>query len=97
VGPGHRAAFFTVSELLLSPVGLSLSPKLAPELFRTQMVALFILSVALGTAVSGLLSGYYDPKNEVPYFLWLGVAATAVGAVLLVIVKPVRRLMHGVH
>jgi hypothetical protein len=33
----------------------------------------------------------------VPYFLWLGVAATAVGAVLLVIVKPVRRLMHGVH
>ena len=61
------------------------------------MVALFFLSVALGTAMSGLLSGYYHPKNEVPYFLWLGVAAIAVGAVLLVIVKPVRRLMHGVH
>jgi proton-dependent oligopeptide transporter, POT family len=89
--------FFTVSELLLSPVGLSLSTKLAPELFRTQMVALFFLSVALGTAMSGLLSGYYDPKNEVPYFLWLGVAAIAVGAVLLVFVRPVRRLMHGVH
>jgi POT family proton-dependent oligopeptide transporter len=89
--------FFTISELLLSPVGLSLSTKLAPELFRTQMVALFFLSIALGTALSGLLTKYYDPHDEVPYFLWLGIAAIAVGAVLLAIVRPVRRLMHGVH
>ena len=44
---------FTIAELLLSPVGLSLSTKLAPRAFRTQMVALFFLSVALGTALSG--------------------------------------------
>jgi POT family proton-dependent oligopeptide transporter len=28
---------------------------------------------------------------------WLGVAAIVVGGVLLAIVKPVRRLMNGVH
>jgi POT family proton-dependent oligopeptide transporter len=61
------------------------------------MVALFFLSIALGTALSGLLSKYYDPHHEVPYFLWLGVAAIAVGLVLLAVVRPVRRLMHGVH
>ena len=33
---------FTVAELLLSPVGLSLATRLAPEAFRTQMVALFL-------------------------------------------------------
>jgi hypothetical protein len=33
----------------------------------------------------------------VPYFLWLGVAAIVVGLLLLAIVKPVRRLMHGVR
>ncbi len=38
---------FTFAELLLSPVGLSLSTKLAPAAFHTQMVALFFLSVAL--------------------------------------------------
>ena len=48
---------FTVAELLLSPVGLSLTTKLAPEAFHTQMVALFFLSVALGTALSGTLAG----------------------------------------
>ena len=89
--------FFTISELLLSPVGLSLSTKLAPAKFHTQMVALFFLSVALGTAMSGLLSGYYDEQHEVPYFLVLGVAAIVVGGVLLAIVKPVTRLMNGVH
>ncbi len=39
---------FTIAELLLSPVGLSLSTKLAPAAYQTQMVALFFLSVALG-------------------------------------------------
>jgi POT family proton-dependent oligopeptide transporter len=88
---------FTFSELLLSPVGLSLSTKLAPEKFNTQMVALFFLSIALGTALSGLLAKYYSAAHEVPYFLWLGVVAIVVGAVLLAFVKPIRKLMHGVH
>jgi POT family proton-dependent oligopeptide transporter len=89
--------FFTISELLLSPVGLSLSTKLAPAKFRTQMVALFFLSIALGTALSGLFSGYYDPKNEVPYFTVLGVAAIAVGLVLAALTKPLKKLMSGVR
>ena len=89
--------FFTISELLLSPVGLSLSTKLAPAKFRTQMVALFFLSVALGTAMSGLLTGYYDPKDEVPYFTVLGVAAIVVGLVLAALTKPLQKLMSGVR
>jgi proton-dependent oligopeptide transporter, POT family len=60
------------------------------------MVALFFLSVALGTAISGWLVRFYDPKNEVPYFSILGLIAIAVGAGLLLSVKPVLRLMKGV-
>ncbi len=52
---------FTVAELLLSPVGLSVTTKLAPEAFQTQMVALFFLSVSLGTAISGQLATLYNP------------------------------------
>jgi POT family proton-dependent oligopeptide transporter len=88
---------FTVAELLLSPVGLSVATKLAPEKFQTQMVALFFLSVALGTSVSGLLATYYDPRNEVPYFTVLGLVAVAVGLVLLAFARPLLRLMRGVR
>ncbi|MDG3010348.1 peptide MFS transporter [Rhodococcus sp. D2-41] len=90
-------AVFAVSELLLSPVGLSLATKLAPKAFHTQMVALFFLSVALGTALSGSLAGYYDENNEFPYFLWLGVVAVAIGVVLTLIARPIRTLMGGVR
>ena len=88
---------FTVSELLLSPVGLSASTKLAPERFRTQMVALFFLSIAIGTAASGQLAALYDPSNEVPYFGVIGAIAIAIGAVLVVFARQELRLMRGVR
>ncbi|WP_067202018.1 peptide MFS transporter [Microbacterium sp. XT11] len=87
---------FTIAELLISPVGLSVTTKLAPAAFHTQMVALFFLSVALGTAISGWLTRFYDPANEVPYFSVLGGIAVVVGLGLLASARPVLRLMKGV-
>ncbi|MGX1933954.1 peptide MFS transporter [Microbacterium resistens] len=88
---------FTIAELLLSPIGLSAATKLAPAAFHTQMVALFFLSVALGTAISGWLVQFYDPTNEVPYFSILGGIAIVVGLGLWISAKPVLALMKGVR
>jgi proton-dependent oligopeptide transporter, POT family len=88
---------FTIAELLISPVGLSLSTKLAPAKFHTQMVALYFLSVSFGTAMAGKLAGSYDTSDEAPYFTIIGLAAVVVGLVLLACVRPIRRLMAGVH
>ncbi|GAB3990854.1 peptide MFS transporter [Nocardioides marmoraquaticus] len=88
---------FTVAELLLSPVGLSVATKLAPAKFRTQMVALFFLSVALGSAMAGELGGYYSTQDEGAYFGWVGGAAVLTGVVVLAVARPVRRLMAGVR
>lgn len=88
---------FTIGELLLSPVGLSVSTKLAPESYRTQMVALFFLSIALGTALSGTLAGFYSADDEVAYFGILGVIAIAIGGLLLALTPLVKRLMSGVR
>jgi POT family proton-dependent oligopeptide transporter len=88
---------FTLAELLLSPVGLSLSTKLAPEAFRTQMVALFFLSISLGTALSGSLAKYYDPANEVPYFGIIGGVAVGIGVLLALLAPVIRKLMAGVR
>ncbi len=88
---------FTVAELLLSPVGLSLSTKLAPAVFKTQMVALFFLSVALGSAMSGYLAKFYDPATEQVYFGVVGAGAIGLGLLLAVFSRPIRKLMAGVH
>jgi POT family proton-dependent oligopeptide transporter len=88
---------FTVAELLLSPVGLSLATKLAPEAFRTQMVALFFLSVALGTAMSGTLATYYSEDTETAYFGVLGTIAIVAGVITISLSSGLRRLMSGVR
>ncbi|SEP52901.1 peptide MFS transporter [Amycolatopsis saalfeldensis] len=88
---------FTIAELMVSPVGLSLSTKLAPQAFRTQMVALNFLSVSLGTAMSGKLAEYYSADDEAPYFSIVGGSAIVIGLVLLALIPFIRRLMKGVH
>jgi len=88
---------FTIGELLISPVGLSLATKISPKAFRSQTVALYFLSVALGTALSGSLARYYSPQHEAPYFGSLGVAAIVVGLIVVGLSPMIRRLMAGVR
>jgi POT family proton-dependent oligopeptide transporter len=88
---------FTVAELMLSPVGLSLTTKLAPAVFKTQMVALFFLSVALGSAMSGYLAQFYTVDTERTYFGVVGAVAVALGLLLAAFSRPIRKLMGGVH
>lgn len=88
---------FTVSELLLSPVGLSVATKLAPAAFHTQMVALFFLSVSLGSALSGSLAQFYSAQTEVPYFGILGAVSIVIGLALLLLRGPILRLFAGVR
>ena len=90
-------AVFAVSELLLSPIGLSVTTKLAPEAFRAQMMALYFFSVGLGTSMSGLLAGYYDPAHEFAYFGVIGAVAIVVGVIVFAISSWISRLMEGVH
>jgi len=87
---------FTIAELMISPVGLSISTKLAPEAFRAQMVGLFFLSVALGSALSGTLAGFYSEESETAYFGILGAVAIAVGLLVMLSTPLLRRLMEGV-
>jgi POT family proton-dependent oligopeptide transporter len=90
-------AAFAVSELLLSPIGLSVTTQLAPNAFRAQMMALYFFSVGLGTALSGVLSRYYSAEHEVAYFGIIGAAAVAVGVAVWLIAPRISALMDGVH
>ncbi|MDG5485143.1 peptide MFS transporter [Mycolicibacterium gadium] len=90
-------AVFAISELLLSPIGLSVTTKLAPEAFRAQMMALYFFSVGVGTSMSGVLSGFYDPAREFAYFGILGVVAVCVGIGVFALSPWISRLMEGVH
>jgi proton-dependent oligopeptide transporter, POT family len=90
-------AMFAISELLISPIGLSVTTKLAPEAFRAQMMALYFFSVGLGTSMSGVLARYYDSAHEFAYFGIIGGVAILAGIVTFAIAPWISRLMEGVH
>ncbi len=87
---------FALAELCISPVGLSVSTKLAPHAFPTQMVALNFLSISLGTALAGRLATFYDQNDEAPYFLVLGGTAIAIGLVVVALTPLIKRLAPAV-
>ncbi|MGO4490997.1 peptide MFS transporter [Arthrobacter sp. 2YAF22_2] len=88
---------FTMAELFLSPIGLSVTTKLAPKAFHTQMVALFFLSVSLGTTLAGVLAGLYNPHDELPYFIGVGGTAMLLAVGLAAASPAIKKLMGGVR
>jgi POT family proton-dependent oligopeptide transporter len=88
---------FAVSELMISPIGLSVTTKLAPQAFRAQMMALYFFSVGLGTSMSGVLAKYYDAAREFAYFGIIGVVAIVAGVIVFLLAPWISREMEGVH
>ncbi|GLZ44397.1 MFS transporter [Actinomycetospora sp. NBRC 106375] len=88
---------FALAEMNLSPVGLSVSTRIGPAAFRNLTVALFYLTVSLGSALSGTLAGFYAPEHEGAYFGITGAAAIVLGLVLFALTPWIRRAMRGVR
>lgn len=91
--------FHTFGELALSPVGLSATTKLAPRRFSGQLMGMWFISIALGNLVAGQIAGEFDPDNVTafPDQYWGIVMTTAgTGIILLLLTKPLKKLMGGV-
>jgi POT family proton-dependent oligopeptide transporter len=86
----------TCGELMLSPVGLSVTTKLAPRAFASQTMSLWFLAVSAGTGVAAQLVKFYTTSPSA-YFFTLGGAAVVLGVALAVAAPAIRKLMSGVE
>jgi POT family proton-dependent oligopeptide transporter len=87
-------------ELCLSPVGLSTVTKLAPARLVGQMMGVWFLASSLGKLLAGLIAGGFDPNNLAAMpgrYLNIVFYACGVGVVLLLLSRPVTKLMGGVR
>lgn len=87
----------TVGELTLSPVGLSLTTKLAPAKYASQMMGVWFLAVTAGSSVIALLQLVGAPTDTAWWFASQGAVAVLGGVAILVFRKKVQPLMGGVH
>jgi POT family proton-dependent oligopeptide transporter len=90
----------TFGELAVSPVGLSYTTKLAPQRFVGQMMGIWFLSVSFGNLMAGIVAGEFGDENVATFpgqFMQVFLFSAGVAAVLLLISRPVKKLMHGVE
>jgi len=89
--------FHTTGELCLSPVGLSAMTKLSPAKLVGQMMGIWFLATSFGNLMAGLLAGKMESMGLVQLFSSVAIWTAAVGLLLLLISRPVKRLMGGVE
>lgn len=90
-------AIIEIGEMLISPIGLSVTTQLAPKAFGAQMLSMWFLSNAAGQAVNSQIARFYTPGHEIAYFGIIGLVAVAASVVLLFFVKPILSLMENVE
>jgi POT family proton-dependent oligopeptide transporter len=89
--------FHTFGELCLSPVGLSTVTKLAPHRKVSQMMGVWFMSISLGNLLAGLIAGRFSDFPLPKIFGAVFLTTAGAGVILALFVKPIRRLMSGVH
>ena len=87
---------FTVAELTISPTGMALTTRLAPEAYKVNMMALYWTSLAMGTAFAGWCAQFYSQDTEASYFMWVGAVSVIAGIVLFLCRAPIQKLMRDV-
>lgn len=92
----------SIGELCLSPIGLSMTTKLAPARLAGMAMGCWFLSIAIGNNLAGIFAGRVSGESGMTvqsahagytFGFWALVGA---GVLLFVIAPLVNRLMHGV-
>lgn len=74
---------FTVSEVCLSPIGLSFVSKLAPQRYTALMMGGWFLSTSLGGKVAGVMASFWDKFPDKKVFFGIITIAAILGGLLI--------------
>lgn len=85
---------FTVAELCISPIGLSLVNKLAPWKLASLMMAVWFLCTAAANYLAGIIEHLIEPY-ELNLWAFLGLVAFVPGVLMLLITPMLVRMSHG--
>lgn len=83
------------SEVFVGPIGLSLATKIGPQAFKSQMVGLNFLTLALGSSLSGLLGQLFTAIDAAQYFTLVSATGLVLGAVLIAVRKPLGKFLRA--
>jgi POT family proton-dependent oligopeptide transporter len=87
---------FTMGELYLSPIGLSLVTKVAPARMVSMMMGMWFLSSFFGNYLSGAIGGYYEIMSKQTFFTLLTALGLGSALIFFAANKPLKRSLGDV-
>ena len=81
---------YTIGELYLSPIGLSLVTKVAPARLVSMLMGMWFLSSFFGNYLSGYLGTFYEKMSHSSFFLMLAILGIAAGVANFALSKPLK-------
>jgi POT family proton-dependent oligopeptide transporter len=85
---------YTLGELYLSPVGLSLVSKVSPARLVGMVMGMWFLSTFFGNYLSGYIGSFYEKMPKQDFFLLLAVLAASTGLATFAL-KPLLKKAVG--
>ena len=87
--------FHTIGELCASPVALSFITKLAPARWGAFMMGAYFAATGLGNKVAGLIGENASEVGDYETFVGITIFCTIFGLLVILILKPLKRLVHN--
>lgn len=87
--------FHTIGELSSSPVSLSFITKLAPAKYASLMMGVYFAATGFGGKVAGIIGEKSSNLGEYTIFIGITIFTILFGALVLLLLKPLKRLTHG--
>jgi POT family proton-dependent oligopeptide transporter len=87
---------YTLGELYLSPIGLSLVSKVAPAKLLGMLMGMWFLSSFFGNYLSGYIGSYYDKMPHDEFFGLLAVLGMITGLAIFGLKSPLRQAIGEV-
>ena len=89
--------FHTLGELCISPVGLSVVTKLSPVKFVSLLMGAWFTASFFANSLAGYFAGSYDHLKTTEFFMIPALITGVSCIILLLLAKPIKKLMHGVE
>jgi len=86
----------TAGELCISPVGLSLITKLAPQKIVSVMMGLWMGSIALGNYLAGTMEAILQ-RFDFELYPFLAAESIGAGLVIIILGPLLTKMMKGIH
>jgi POT family proton-dependent oligopeptide transporter len=82
---------YTLGELYLSPIGLSLVTKVAPARLVSMLMGMWFLSSFFGNYLSGYLGTYYEKMPKDRFFMMLALLGVIAGLAMFALKRPLKK------